>query len=292
MRWVPLLVLCASCSRPPETPEGLDQSLRHLFQAFYGPDDGVSAGLSGMVQWYESEGRELLGTSADIDNIGAFELGELGEAEVGAFSPRPSGDPRAASGVIAVAELPCQWHQAEELLIRPDQDVVFTDFDFYERTYVSSRQDYDSAREQDLFPLVTSEIVPDDAESAPGALLRTENSTSGTELGVTIPFQLRMHARHGEFDVLGEPARAGLYAVWMPERAEASGGVNTMEQTYSLEVDLERGGQTLWVYASWAELHTSVYDSDSTVMMAISANKARGTGERMAAICEGEVVLD
>jgi len=292
MRWVPLLLLCLGCSRPPETPEGLDQSLRHLFQAFYGPDDGVAAGLSGLVQWYDSEGSELLGKSASLDNIGSFELDDLRDEDIAAFSPQPDGDPRDAPGVIAVAELPCRWEQAEDMLIRPDQDVVFTDFDFYERTYLSSREDYDSAREIDRFSRVGSDIDPGDLEAAADVLLRTENSTSATELGVTIPFDLHMHARHGEFDVVGEPARAGLYVTWMPERAESSGGGNSMEQSYTFEVDLERGGDTLWIYASWAELQTPVFEPDSVFLLASSANKAQGTAKRMADICDGKVDLD
>jgi len=290
MRWLPVILMLVACKRPPETPSGLDQSLRHLFSAFYGADEDVAAGLSGLLDWYESEGGELLGKSANLDNIGSFELDPLRDQDVEAFSPRPKGDPAIASGVIAVAELPCRWKKADELLTRPDQAEVFTDFDYYDRSYVSNRKAYDSARKDDVFEVVKDAFSAD--EFPPEALMVTENETSGTEMGVTIPFDLHMHARHGLYDVLGEEARAGLYVTWMPKRAEAEGGANSMEQSYTFEVDLEHNGDTLWVYASWAEVQTSVFESDSAILMATSANKAQGTAKRMADICEGNVTLD
>ncbi len=289
---LPAILVCTSCSRPPETPEGLDQSLRYLFQAFYGSDTEVAAGLTGLQDWYEDEGKQLLGKSANLDNIGSFELDELRDEDVEAFSPRPPGDPRDASGVIAVAELPCRWKQAEDLLVRPDQDEVFTDFDYYNRTYVNSRRSYDDARKDDAFPTQRIPLDPEDLNDVSEVLLMTENATSGTEMGVTIEFDLNMHARHGQFEVLGEQARASLFVTWMPDRAEAEGGVNTMEQSYTFEVDLERNGETLWVYGSWAEVRTAVFDSDSTTLLAVSANKAQGTAKRMADICDGKIELD
>ena len=289
MRWLPLLLVLGACKRPADTPQGLDDSLRHLFHAFYGSDDDVAAGLSGLLDWYDSEGSELLGKSANIDNIGSFGLDPLTDADVEVFSPRPAGDPADASGVIAVAELPCRWKEAEALLIRPDQADVFTDFDFYDRSYVSSRKAYDGARKGDAY--VDVRLATDAADFPPEALLVTENSTAGTEMGVTIPFDLHMHARHGEFDVLGDLALAGIYVTWIPKRAEAKRGVNSMEQSYTFEVDLERGGKTLWVYASWAEIQTSLFESDSAIVLATSANKAQGTAKRMADICEGKIAI-
>ena len=292
MRWLPVLLLGVACQRPPETPDGLDQSLRHLLGAFYGTDEEVAAGLTGLLDWYEDEGSALLGQSANLDNIGSFELEPLLEEDVSAYAPRPGRDPAAATGVIAVAELPCAWKRAERLLIRPDQDVVFTDFDFYDRTYTSSRTAYDTGRQDDVFSAVESPLDPSAREGVSDILLRTENRTSGTEMGVTIPFDLHMHARHGRYEVRDEDSRAGLYVTWMPERAEAQGGANSMEQSYTFEVDLERDGQTLWVYASWAEVQTSVFASDSTVLMTAAANTAQDTAKRMADLCTGEVVLD
>jgi len=289
MRRLPWLLILAACQRPPETPAGLDESLRHLMGAFYGTDEEISAGLTGLLEWYDSEGVDLIGKSANLDNLGSFELEELGEDDVDALEPRPGGDPRDAPGVIAVAELPCGWRRAESLLIRPDQDVVFTDFDFYDRAYTTDRGVYDDARQRDAYSRVDSPMSADDMPE--DVFLRTENSTSGTEMGVTIPFDLHMHARHGLFELGDDVARAGLYTTWMPARAEAEGGANSVEQSYTFEVDLERGDQTLWVYASWAEVVTSVFESDSTILLATSANKARGTAERMADICDGAVDL-
>jgi hypothetical protein len=292
MRGLPVLLVCVACQRPPETPDGLDQSLRYLFGAFYGSDEEVSAGLSGLVDWYEDEGRGLLGESASLDNIGSFALEPLRQEDVDAYAPRPDGDPATATGVIAVAELPCAWKRAERLLIRPDQDVVFTDFDFYERSYTTSRAAYDGARQEGEYVGIDAPFDLDALQATPEVLLLTENRTSGTEMGVTIPFDLHMHARHGRFSVADEEAQAGLYVTWMPERAEAEGGANTMEQSYTFEVDLEWKGQTLWVYASWAEVQTSVFASDSTILMTAAANTAQDTARRMADICTGDIVLD
>jgi hypothetical protein len=291
MRWLlPIVFFCVGCHRPPETPEGLDQSLRYLFQNLYGTDEEVAAGLDGLLAWYDTEGHELLDTSANIENIGAFELEPLVALDVSNFTPRPDGNPGDASGVVAVAELPCTWAETEDMLVRPDQDIVFEDFDFYDRTYVSSRASYDDAREQDLFEAVNTPI--DDLTELPDVVLLTENHTAATEVGVTIDFNVNMTARHGRYEVNDEDTRASLFVTWMPERAEAEGGANTMEQSYTFEVDLERNGETLWVYATWAELNTSLFDSGSTTMMALSAKSSQNTAKRMADICDGEVVLD
>ena len=165
---------------------------------------------------------------------------------------------------------------------------MFTDFDYYDRTYLTDLATYENARLGGFVPI---EAPIDDLEAVPETLLITTNATSGTEMGVTIEFDLVMHARHGQFEVDGEPVKASLYATWMPERAEAKGGVNTMEQSYTFEIDMQRGKETLWVYASWSEVQTSVFDSDAPALMAISANKAQGTAKRMADICTGDVEI-
>ncbi len=292
MRWCPLVLCLAACTRPPVAPDGLDESLRFLLRSFYGTDEQISSGLSGLVSWVDAEGEALLDTRANLDNVGAFSLAPLSLADVGALRPRPSADPGEATGVVAVAELPCAWRQAEDLLVRPDQAEVFPDFDYCVRTYVNSRSAFESARSDGFFEAIDTPLRSDERALVPSNILLTENRAAVTDLGVTIEFDVDMHARHGRFDVLGEPTLASLFLTWMPHRAAADGGVNSIEQSYTIELDIQRGGQTLWIYGSWAELHTSVFDSDSAALMALAVNSAQGTAERMADICEGKVVLE
>jgi hypothetical protein len=282
-----ILWLAAGCARPPEAPEGLDNSLRFLFQSFYGSDDEVAAGLSGLVGWYDTEGHALIDQPANIDNVNAYELDPLRPQDVAELRPRPAPNPKGAVGVVAVAELPCRWKRAEDLLVRPDQADVFADFDWYDRSYMNSRKAFEDARAADDFPAVRAPLERDERASMPEVLLVTENQTAGTEMGVTIEFDLHMHARHGRFTVLDEEVRASLFVTWLPERASAEGGANSMEQSYTFELDMERGNRTLWVYGSWSEVDTSVFESDSAVLQAVSVNKAQGTAQRMADICDG-----
>ncbi len=297
------LGLCASaglafgaCKRPPPAPEGLDDSARFMYREFYADDLGIGAGLTGFLNWFDDEGHELLGQSASLDNAGAFSLADLRQEDVDHLPIAGDGlDLTLASGIVALAEMDCSWRDAEELLVRHDQEIVFEkDFDTYERTYLSSREVFETAADDDRFASIPEPLepfAPDfDLDEFAESMLVTSNVASSTELGVTLEFGIELTLRHGTFEVQGEPTEAVLIETFLPERAEGDGGNNSFEQSYSVEVNVQRpSGTTLRMLANWVQIESLFVDSDSALVAASAVNKAQDAAARLSQICAGEL---
>lgn len=287
------LLAFTACKAPPPAPEGLDSSVQHLYRGFYDSDAEIGAGLTGLMDWFDSEGVELLDQRAELDSVGAFSLAPLSREDIAGLAFDGDPDPAQASGVVALAEMGCDWKRAEQLLIRPDQHVVFEgDFDVYDRTFVTAREAYEGASEAESFAPI-GELLPTEVLSDyPSTLMLTENATSSTDLGVTLPFDINLHFRHGLFDVQGEPTHAFLILSWAPAVATSDGGNTSMLQSWGIEANLERpGGKTLRVFANWVELESTFVDSDSPVVKTGAVNKAQDSAERLSGICTGDIAL-
>ena len=61
IRWLPLIALTVACKPPPEAPEGLDDSTNYLMKNFYASDALFEAGVQGFIDWYDAEGKALVG---------------------------------------------------------------------------------------------------------------------------------------------------------------------------------------------------------------------------------------
>ncbi len=290
MQLLMLSMLLVACKKPPTAPEGLDDSMKHLFRGYYGSDEDIGAGLTGLMNWFDREGYELLDTKADLNNVGAFELSTLAKSDVQHLERNDDTDPSTAPGVVSLAEMDCRWREAEGLLVRRDQEVVFEgDFDTYDRDYVSSRKQYEQASSTGEYDPISEVIDPNELDAVPASLLRTYNETQASELGVTISFDLVLHFRHGSFVVQDEDTSAFLVLSWIPERAESDGGANSMEQNFSIDVNLQREkGRTLRVFANWTEVHSPWFDSDSAIVLSSAVNKSQKSAERLGEICAGE----
>jgi hypothetical protein len=80
---------------------------------------------------------------------------------------------------------------------------------------------------------------------------------------------------------------AFMILTWMPQRAESEGGNNSMEQSYSLELDLARpGGKTLRLMASWLQIE-GLFDHDSDTVKVVGVNKNLDSSARLVEICDG-----
>lgn len=285
------LVSLFACRRPPEAPAGLDDSARYLYRNFYADDETISAGLTGLMDWYDQDGDELLGEKADLESVGAFSLTELDEADIAQIPMEGSPDPAQAYGVVALAEMACRWDEAEALLVRSDQDVVFDgSFDTYGRTYETARASFEAATASGDFEAVKDAIDPTAfAEVDPATVLLTRNAVQTTEFGVTIPFELFLHFRHGVYTIQGEEAEAFLILGYVPRKATSEGGDNSLVQNYSIEVNAARGGKTLRVFANWNELESSLVSSDSALVLSSAVNKAQDSAQRLSEICAGSI---
>jgi hypothetical protein len=292
-----LLVFCIGCKPPPPAPEGLQSSLTYLFREFYSDDAIVGAGLTGFMDWFDADGDELLGQSADMENVGEFTLDYLTEEDVAFLPIETEVELTYAPGVVALSELACDWREVESYLVRTDQDIVFGEFDSYERSFASSRDAYEDATGSGEFTSVGEALMEPYADGfelgeLESSFLFTDNQASSTEVGVTLDFRLLLNMRHGVYEVQGEPTEAFMILTWMPERAESEGGGNSMEQSYSLELDIARpGGKTLRLMASWLQIE-GLFDHDSDTVKVVGVNKNLDSSARLVEICEGSYDLE
>jgi hypothetical protein len=288
-------VLSLGCKPPPPAPEGLQSSLTYLFREFYSEDEVIGAGLTGFMDWFEADGDELLGESADMDNVGEFSLEVLTDQDVAPLPIEDDVDLGLALGIVALSELDCDRTEVEGYLVRVDQDVVFGEFDDYERTFLSSRDDFEGASASGAFEPVAGPLVEPYADGfelgeLTPSFLFTENQTSTTELGITMAFELLLNMRHGVYEVQGEEVEATMILTWLPERAVSDGGDTSMEQSYSLELDIARpGDKTLRLMASWLQLESIVPED---MVKVTGVNKNLKSSERLAEICDGSYDLD
>jgi hypothetical protein len=301
-RRVPVVLLSAltasalGCKPPPPAPEGLQSSLTYLFREFYGGDEVIGAGLTGFMDWVDADGDELLGQTADMENVGEFTLDYLMEEDVAALPIEAEVELTYAPGVVALSELACDWKEVERYLVRTDQDLVFGEFDTYARRFVTSREAFEEATSSGAFVTVEGPLAEPYAEPSLGELeasfLLTDNDVSSTELGITMDFQLLLNMRHGVYEVQGEEVEALLILTWMPERAEADNERDSIEQSYSIEVDLARpGGKTLRMMASWLQIE-GTFGHDSDVVKVMGVNKNLEGSQRLVEICDGSYDLD
>lgn len=288
-------LLALGCKPPPPAPEGLQNSLTYLLREFYSDDEFVGAGLTGFMDWFDADGDSLLGESADMENVGEFSLEPLTDEDVAVLPIEGTIDLTLAPGVVALSELSCDWKEVEAYLVRTDQHLVFGEFETYDRSFVSSREDYEGATGAMAFADVNEPLLDPYAEDfelgeLSSSLLFTDNQVSSKELNITLAFQLLLNLRHGVYEVQGEEMEAFMVLTWMPERAESEGGDNSMEQSYSLELDLARpGGKTLRLMASWLQIESLVPDD---MIQVIGVNKNLDSSARLADICNGDLELD
>ncbi len=289
--------LAMGCKPPPPAPEGLQSSLTYLFREFYSEDEIVGAGLTGFMDWFDEDGDELLGESADMDNVGEFTLDHLTEEDVAVLPIQGEVELTYAPGIVALSELGCDWKEVEGYLVRTDQDRVFGEFDTYERDFLSSRGAYQDATTDSAFAAVDEPVLEPYSDSfelgdLESSFLFTDNQVSSTEVGVTMAFELLLYMRHGVYTVQGEDMEAFMILSWMPQRAESEGGGNTMEQSYSLELDLARpGGKTLRLMSSWLQIE-GTFDHDSDTIKVVGVNKNLNSSARLVEICDGSYQLD
>jgi hypothetical protein len=292
MRLVAFVLLLAGCNRPPPAPTGLDDSSRFLLRNFYADDATVGAGLTGLMDWVDDEGRDLVGVEANSDNVNGFTLADLTDEDVAELALPDDGRAVAdAGGVVGVATIACSPDEAEALLVRADQTAVFDgDFDAYDREFVSSRSAFEAATGD--VPALDEPVDPladgFDPEVTAANVLFTSNDVTVTALGTTVDYTLLRDFRHGTFDVQGEPVPALLALGYVPEPSTGSDGT-TLQQNYGVEISLRRAGEdTFRVFAVWTRIDSSLIGPDSPIWATNAVNTTRKSAQRMSDLCTGD----
>lgn len=304
-------LLLTACKPPPPAPEGLDASTTYLLRNFYGDDATFGAGVQGFVDWYESEGTALVDQEATFDTVDAYTIGDLSMSDIahlpvetdilvdvdaGTREPR---DLTRAKGVVSLAEMDCTWQTAEALLVRPDQDVVFSeDFEGYQREYINSREQFEGATASLEFDDIRDPLDPFgdafDADAVASSILFTQNVVDPSSvLTVNLEgYDMNLDLRHAEVDLGDGPVGVFAIVTYNIDAAYGSGGNNGLLQSFSVEINVERpGDQTLRMLAVWAESKGGGIEPDSAIALNFAVNKALASSERLSDICSGEIEL-
>ena len=266
---------------------------------FYSDDETFGSGLAGILEWFESEGADLLGTSATLENTDSFIIRELEAGDIAHLPLQDQRDLTQAKGVVAVMEMPCSWQSLEPYLVRGDQAVVFDDtWDAYTRTYRSERTAYDEARSSADFPAIDAALRPfdDDFDPAPyqGSLLLTDNlSDPVAVLFVDFPtYPLHVSLRHGRFDRDGDALEGMVLSSFSSEATWDEGGSSGLLQSYSVEIHLAVSAETtLRMLALWNETVSPGLEPDAPLVLSQTINKALTGSERLSSLCTGESAL-
>lgn len=290
------LGLLAACKAPPPAPEGLDESSRYLVREFYADDAVFQAGLQGYLAWFADEGAELLDVETTIDNVGEFELQNLEVEDVADLPLNHGRDVTIAAGVVSLAVMNCGIRDSEVLLMRKDQDTLFDDWEGYERTYVTPRDSYVSGWD-DGFDHVANPLEPFadgfDGSAFASTLMQTTNIVDPspvTLVGDFSPYAMHLDFRHGVYDIDGVDTDVFTILTFIEDEVSGPEGTNHLHQSYSVEVNADRGdGTTLRTLAVWIEGSSDAIDlqPDNPVVLNSALNKSKKASERMTAICEG-----
>lgn len=295
---LPALLALAACSAPPPAPEGLDASTSYLVRNFYADDATLAAGVVGMLNWVDTEGAELLDIEATTSNVDGFSIGDLGTEDVALLPYDGTRDLSRSKGAVALSVLDCGYEEVEALLVRPDQSNVFDDFDTYERDFLSDRGAFESATAAGEYPSFEDGVPLHEEGFDPAAyedgVLVTLNHPESTELGVTLGYDLHLHQRHGVYEIRGEETRV-LSVITYTDKPFSSGegdGDTTLVQSYSVEVNIDQGGEVFRLFAVWNEFSTNLLDYDSPIFLTSAVNKTRDSSARLSDICRGDYVVE
>ncbi len=287
------------CKRPPEAPEGLDESARFMFREFYSSDDVIGAGLTGFMDWYDDEGDTLLDATANPDNVEGFEVADLASSDLDAIDldSYAGRDLSKANGIVSLAAMSCTPAEVEKYNLRSDQMEVFEgQFQQYDREYLSSRAVFEDTTDSGEYPsidedidILSSDFDPDTTEQVL-SLMTNEAVTS--DAGVTVAFTLVQHWRHGIFEIQGEPTEAFLGIGFVPGPKDGETGT-VMLQQYNVQAVIPRSGnmEALRLFALWLQVDSPRVPETSPSRSTTSVNKAKQTAERLNEICNGEVDL-
>ena len=174
MRPFPILIflmlapMAPGCGPEPleEAPVSIDDPVRHLWLHF---DDEQPDALNSALDEYtahllDCEGDTTDRPECDLENglsttmLTADELSELVESDRMAGYPDDEYLETAVSLVVG-QRMPITVGVIEDVLIQPNQAEVFPHFDSYERTYLTSMEDYLAGGEEFLH--TTNEVVSD-----------------------------------------------------------------------------------------------------------------------------------
>lgn len=225
LRALPLVLLHCGCRKVEPAPEELDALMHWMWSRYEdGLDDQLAEGGGNLWDAVDGEGW----TEAWDGSLTPLTRDEA--ASVGVTDR----DPADAPGVFLVNAYTCSLGELESILLHEAQDELYEGvYDRYERTYTSSREDFEARR-----TLTMGWQVSYDAS------LFGTSYTAGIDGGLRAVPEMEVSA-HG--DLL-------MARTVMPEPAEFEGDGRSQPQDYQLEIWQPRGdGSLLHVYGLWRQ---------------------------------------
>lgn len=300
--------LALGCSQPPPAPESLNEAVQYMFREFYAADPEFQAGVQGFMNWYNTDGKEIADVQADLNTAHKYTLDPLSGEDVNhlplddeillnakddLWGPR---DPSLAIGVISVGSMSCDWKTAEEYLTRPDQDAVFnSDWESYERVYLSSSETFLAASKEESYDQISEALTPwadgFDHDAYGKTLLRTVNQVDPSKVLTSNieSYEMNLDLRHGSFEVDDEDVGALAILTYNNGAAWGSGGNDGLIQSYSVELNVETGpNQTMRMLAVYAQAESAATDTDGALAYTYAVNKSLKSSQRMSEVCSGE----
>lgn len=296
----------SGCAQPPPpAPEGLDESARYMIREFYREDPYFEAGVQGFMNWFDDEGYTLVGAEATAENTDSFTVNDLVQSdidhlELADLAATGGRDVTTAAGVVSLAEMDCTWKEAEALLMRSDQHVLFDEtWENYSRTYQTDRALFEGATQSEEFSEVdvdldrfSSEFDPTPYETS---VLWSVNQVDPAPLfGVDVPeYEMFLDTRHGIYDINGVPTPVVTILTFAVDETYSPNGENGLRQSYSIELNVERpDNKTLRMLAVWAEPISALFeDADAPLALNYAVNKSLDASDRMTAVCTGEASI-
>jgi hypothetical protein len=287
-----------------------------MVREFWSDDAKFGAGITGFMNWFDAEGEALLGLIPGEEGAttDAFIVADLTEEDIAQLplddeivlsyednaEVLGARDLSASAGVVSLAEMDCTWKETEALLLRPDQDTLFSeDFEYYERVTYPDEAAFAAAEAARDFEAIPESIQPyaDDFDASlyASTVLFTDNIVDPSSvLGVDLPaYDLNLDMRHGLFEVDGEDIGVLGIVTYNPGAVWNDQGNNGLVQSYSVELNVERpGGKTLRMLAVWAQPASNLIDPDSALSLNYAVSKSRDSSVRLSEICSGEIVID
>lgn len=309
-RWLVVAAIAlVGCKRPPPAPEGLDESTRHLVREFYADDATFGVGVQGFLDWYHEEGFALAGQEANNENHDAFSVGDLLPDDVKSLPLRqdlltdPDGtrtprDLTRAKGTVSLAEMDCSWTEAEQYLVRVDQNNVFKDnWEGYEREFLTSRSRFEDSLSDLAFDKITEPIDPFaegfTGEGADRTFLMTDNMVDATPV-LTINFDeypQPMGLRHGVFETTEGPVGAMAVLAFTKDGVWGVAGANGLIQAFSTEITMELpDDRSIRILSTWLEPGGGI-EPDSPLILSYTVNSSLRATVRLADICSGKIDL-
>ena len=247
---VATLALVGGCSEPLEqAPADIDDPLHHMFVHFHDPDsEPLQQAFTTYVTFLEGCAADEDADRPECDLENGLVTSMLTDEEVqpfvdaGTLDALPTDEQWGEAVSLAVGRrMAIPVDTIEDVLIQPDQHLPFTQFEEYEREYLSSMEDYLAGDEE---------------------FLHTRNQVVSSYVITTAEMTLMLDFRQIQWDDGDQARRVSAILSWFAEDAHFETEGAEAAFTFSLEVliptrdDLDETWRTqaMWSHADLTEM--------------------------------------